>query len=238
MKLAKLQTHGLWSKTIWESLVRYVNGTDAHASRSQVRDFIAVLNLCMNWIGGELEDIEEYRNAKGDHRALNDLASRHRPEIRRVLVWLSAPEQRLEFAAGSIQFLGKHVGSLRMEITENPSFKAGGDDPILLMWPETFISAATPVCKFILDQIERHDTYGEMLSKIVPIGLCARSGCGRLFMIERVGRARFCSSTCRSGAYQKGLTREQKAERTRSYRARLKEMRNKPIRFPKRKSTR
>jgi hypothetical protein len=80
-----------------------------------------------------------------------------------------------------------------------------------------------PVCKFILEQIERHDIGGEALSDVIPIGLCERSGCGRFFLIERAGRGRFCSDKCRAGAYQEKLTKEQRAARMRKYRATVKE---------------
>jgi hypothetical protein len=90
-------------------------------------------------------------------------------------------------------------------------------------WPDPCESVIAPVCKFILEQIERHDIGGEALSNVIPIGLCARSGCDRVFVIKRVGRGRFCSSKCRASSYQGKLTKEQRAARMRKYRATRKE---------------
>jgi hypothetical protein len=124
-----------------------------------------------------------------------------------------------------------------MSIDANASFKADADEPLITEWPEPCESVVAPVCKFILDQIERHDIGGEELSDVIPIGLCERPECDRFFVIKRTGRRRFCSPTCRSGANQDKMTLEEKAARMRKYRAMIKELRRKPIRFPKRKSS-
>jgi hypothetical protein len=172
-----------------------------------------------------------------DGTSLNDLASRHRTDIRRVLTWLSGPDQHSELAARAARFLSVYAVGVRIDISANGDYKGDADDPLLMEWPEPCESVVAPVCKFILDQIESHDIEGEALRDVIPIGLCGRSGCDRFFVIERTGR-RFCSSKCRAGAHQDKLTKEQRAARMRKYRATLKELRNKPIRFPKRKSGR
>ena len=111
-----------------------------------------------------------------------------------------------------------------MDISANATFEGeDADEPLLMEWPEPCESVIAPVCKFIIEQIERHDIGVEALRDVIPIGLCGRSGCDRFFMIERTGRGRFCSSKCRAGAYQEKLTKEQKAVRMRKYRATLKE---------------
>ena len=113
---------------------------------------------------------------------------------------------------------------IKMEISANPTFAGeDADEPLLMEWPEPCESVMAPVCKFILEQIERHDIGGEALTDVVPIGLCGRSGCGRFFVRERAGRGRFCSSKCRASAHQEKLTKEQRAARMRKYRATLKE---------------
>jgi hypothetical protein len=125
-----------------------------------------------------------------------------------------------------------------MVISPNPIAEGeDADEPLLIEWPEPCESVIAPVCKFILEQIERHDIGGEPLRDVIPIGLCKRSGCDRFFVSERTGRGRFCSDKCRAGAYQEKLTKEQRAARMRKYRATLKELRNKPIRFAKNKSS-
>jgi hypothetical protein len=113
-----------------------------------------------------------------------------------------------------------------MNINANGGYKADADDPLILEWPDSCESVIAPVCKFILEQIERHDIGDEALRDVIPIGLCKRSGCDRFFMIERAGRGRFCSAKCRAGAYQDKLTKEQRAGRMRKYRATRKEQEN------------
>jgi hypothetical protein len=127
---------------------------------------------------------------------------------------------------------------IKMSIDANMSFQADADEPLVMEWPDACESVVSPVCKFILDQIERHDTLDEDLSDLFPIGLCERKGCDRFFFRQRAGRGRYCGDKCRAAAYQDKLTLEQKAARMRKHRARLEEMTRKPIRFPKRKSSR
>jgi hypothetical protein len=233
-KLAKLPTRKLLSRRIWGSLVSYANAQDDRGKAAP--HFQTLLSNCMDWIGGDKDDIAECRDMR-DGTSLNDLASRHRTDIRRVLTWLSGPDQHSELAARAARFLSVYAVGVRMDISANGDYKGDADDPLLMEWPEPCESVVAPVCKFILDQIESHDIEGEALRDVIPIGLCGRSGCDRFFVIERTGR-RFCSSKCRAGAHQDKLTKEQRAARMRKYRATLKELRNKPIRFPKRKSGR
>ena len=177
----------------------------------------------MDWIGGAKEDIAECGDFK-DGASLIDLEARYRADVRRVLAWLSDPDQHSELAARAARFLSVYGTGIRMDISANPTFVGeNADEPLLMEWPEPCDSVIAPVCKFILEQIERHDIGGEALTDVIPIGLCERSGCGRFFVIERAGRGRFCSSKCRAGAYQDKLTLEQKAARMRRYRATLKE---------------
>jgi hypothetical protein len=183
----------------------------------------------MNWLGGDNDDIAECRDIKNG-ASLNTLGARHHEEVRRVLVWLADPNQNVKLAHQATDFL-RHGTGIRMSITPHWDFGKQKDEPLILDWPEACESVVAPVCKFILDQIERHDMFGEELSKVVPIRLCERSGCGRFFITERSNRARFCSSTCRAGAHRDKLSRGEKAAQMRKYRETLKEMRRKPVRF-------
>jgi hypothetical protein len=220
-KLAKLPTRKLLSRRIWGSLVSFANAQNDRGKT--VPHFQTLLSNCMDWIGGGKDDIAECRDMR-DGTSLNDLASRHRTDIRRVLTWLSGPDQHGELAARAARFLSVYAAGVRMDISVNPTFEgADAEEPLLMEWPYPCESVIAPVCRFIVEQIERHDIGGEGLSKVIPIGLCARSGCGRVFVIRRVGRGRFCSSKCRAGASQDKLTNEQRAARMRKYRATLKE---------------
>jgi len=186
----------------------------------------------MNWIGGETSDIPECKDMK-DGATLADLEVRYRAEIERVFAWIAAPDRHRESAAKAADFLGRHGAGIRMDISANWSFKPGTDEPLVMQWPDACESVVSPVCRFILDQIERHDVGGEELSDVIPVGICSRRGCDRFFMVERAGRGRFCSDACRARAYQDGLTKNEKAAKMRKYRATIKELQRKPIRFPK-----
>jgi hypothetical protein len=234
-KLAKLRLREQRSWRIWESLARYANAPDGRSrAGSNAQEFQGLLSMCMDWIGGVDDDIAECGDLK-DGASLSDLEAGYRADVRRVLVWLSAPDQCIGSAVRAARFLRLHGTGIKMAIDANMNFKADADEPLLTEWPDACQSVVAPVCKFILDQIERHDTGGEALRDVVPVGLCERSGCGRFFLIERVGRRRFCGSKCRARVDQDKLTKEQKAARMRKYRATIKELQRKPIRFAKKK---
>ena len=237
-KLAKLQTRKQWSRRIWESLVCYANAQDdrGKAALQKVRAFKTMLSECMNWIGGGDEDVEACLDMK-EGASLNDLETRYRADIKRVLTWLSAPDRHRELAARASQCLSVYAAGVRMDISANTSYKADADEPLLMVWPDACESVIAPVCKFILEEIERHDLGGEALRDVIPIGLCERLGCDRFFMIKRAGRGRFCSPKCRAANHQSKLTKEERAAKMRKYRATIKELGRKPIRFPKRKSS-
>jgi hypothetical protein len=232
-KLGKLRARKRSCRRIWESLVRYANAGDSTSSL-QMQDFRKLVNNCMDWIGGVDEDIKQCRDVKGG-TSLNVLAIRYRPDIKRVLAWLSAPKQHRELAFHAAEFLGLHGTGIRMCIDGNTRFDATDPEgPLVFEWPDQCDSVLSPICKFILDQIERHDIDGEKLREAIPVGMCERPRCGSFFVIERVERGRFCSSKCRAGAYQDKMTPEEKAARMRKYRARIAELKRKPIRFAKR----
>jgi len=238
-KLAKLPTREQWSRRVWGSLISYTNAEDdrGKAAPKRIREFRTMLSECMNWIGGGDEDIGGCRDIKDDV-SLGDLQVRYHADIRRVLTWLSAPDRHRELAARASRFLSVYAAGVRMDISANGGYKTGADEPLLMEWPAACESVVSPACKFILEQIERHDIEGEALRDVIPIGLCERAGCERFFVIERAGRRQFCSSKCRAGAYQDKLTKAEKAARMRKHRATVKALLNKPIRFPKPDSSR
>ena len=101
-----------------------------------------------------------------DGTPLDDLAIRYRLDIRRVLTWLSDPDQHSQRAARAARFLSMYGTGIRMDISANPTFAGeDADEPLLMEWPEPCESVIAPVCKFILEQIERHDIGGEALTR-------------------------------------------------------------------------
>jgi hypothetical protein len=136
-KLAKLQLRQLRSWRIWKSLARYSNAQD-NQSKAVVheQEFQTLLSDCMDWVGGDKDDIAECRDMR-DGSSMNDLAIRYRSDIRRVLTWLTDPDQHTELAARAARFLSVHGTGIRMDISANPTFEGKDmDEPLLMEWPE------------------------------------------------------------------------------------------------------
>src|SRR4051812_20632950 len=189
----------------------------------------------MNWIGGGDDDIRNCRDIK-DGASFNELELRYRADITRVLAWLSAPDRHRELAPRAVDFLRRHGTGIKMEIAANMNFGANGDEPLVTEWPDACESVVAPVCKFIFDQVERHDIGGEPLSALIRFGQCQRTGCDRFFMIQRAGRKQFCGPKCKARANQDKLSKEQKAALMRKHRANLKEQEIGWMRETKRKN--
>jgi hypothetical protein len=236
----KLRRHA-WERQIWEAICRYANGK-SDSGEFQV-DFETLLAGGMNWVGGDYDDIQVCRDLKeklqskgvelrGSNQpeigpALKALAALYLPGVRNILTWLSDPGEHRNLALYAADFLRKHGTDLTMHIGGNASFDSKDAESLLLSeyWPNHFGSVMSPVCKFVLEQIDRHDRGGEQLRDVIPVGTCKR--CGNFFLVERAGRKQFCGVNCRSGFRQDHMTPEQKAERMRNYRAGLKEMKRK-----------
>ncbi len=222
-KVAKLRIRKEWLWRIWEGIVRYANGNDDQSNQASIRrlrDFRTLVVECMNWIGGTDDDIEECMDIK-DGATLTDLEVQYRADIKRVLAWIAAPDRHRALGAKAVDFLSRHGTGIRMHISAYGS--GDTDEPLLLQWPDFCDSVVSPLCRFILDQIELHDSEEAKLKDVIPVGKCSRTGCNRFFMIERVGRKQWCGSKCRAKAREGRLSKEEKAAKMRKYRAGRKE---------------
>jgi hypothetical protein len=56
----------------------------------------------------------------------------------------------------------------------------------------------SPLCKFILDRIERYHEDEITLQKALPILTCKRPRCQRLIVAKRAGRQEYCCDNCRA----------------------------------------
>jgi hypothetical protein len=251
-KLASLQQRR--ERQIWDVLVAYTNAGTGGGSATNAQQFKTLVSASLDWIGGDYDDIqvcpdlEELVASRGVkllssgqaeiEPAMKSLADRYRSKIRQVLTWLSDPQQHRDLAVHAADFLRIHGTNIRMHLEANPRYDEGEDRTLVSEWPDHIGSVVSGVCRFILDHIERHDDEGERLRDAMPIGLCEKPGCGKFFVIQRVGRGRFCSSLCRSKDNQAHMTKKEKAERMRRYRQDCKDMSRKPIRFAKKTTTR
>lgn len=212
-KLEKLRGHQNWERRIWEAVITYVNANDRHG-------FESLVTLGLDWIGADESDMESCRDLQGT--TLETLATKYQPYIAGVLTWLSDPLKHAALAIPGAEFLRRFGRDFTMHVDGNARFE-NDDDPLVYEWPDQIGSVISPVCKFILDQIERHDVNGEPLRDVIPVFQCEREGCNQLFLAERVGRARFCSGACRAKVHQSSMTKEERAERMRKYRQGLKD---------------
>jgi hypothetical protein len=252
-KLAELQGAQREERKLWELVIAYANG-EGETETSRAKDFKALVGAGFNWLGGDgrlggRHDSDISRDAR-DGTSLDTLAERYRSDFRLMLGWIVAPDVWLSvsedeeisfqaFAANAGGFLSRHATAIRMSVNANTEFDPNAFDEqgrmLVAMWPEECGSVISPVCKFILDQIILHDKGGETLRKVIPIGHCERPGCGRFYLIERIGRGRFCSDSCRVKFNTSKMTKEQSRTKMAKYRASLKEMASKPLRIAKKK---
>jgi len=225
---------------IWRGILAYANGD------TSPKDFGELARLCFARIG--VEDAAKVLRACKDLKeaSLRELEERYRQPIRDILRWVTRPsvvdpstddlEERMGIDANAAIFLTEHVQDLKVAIAFNAAINTedGSMETRLSRLITESGSVVAGICRFILDQIDRHDFYGEPLAELFPFGLCERDSCGRFFFVQRVGRGRFCSDACRAKAGAARMTKEQNAKRMREYRANLKSMvASKPIRVLK-----
>lgn len=201
-----------WEDDIWSALIDFANAG---------RDFRKLVRLCLEWINGDIDDLELCRDIKAGS-ALDELAARYRDDMRLVLAWLSLPNGGA--GAKACRFLMEHGNSITMSWTET-NFRPGdntADSMLIHEWPESIGSVVAPVCRFIKDQVDRHDLNGEPLREAIPVTMCGRPGCGRFRLIrrDRPGIV-FCSNVCKASYHQSLKTNRQKADYMRQYRAGL-----------------
>jgi hypothetical protein len=218
---------------IWEHLVLYLN------SELSVSGFEQLVLLCFASIGIEnpsdaLTTSEDLRD--GD--TMEELAEKYRPSLREVFYWIrpGALVSELPFPGtmmSSLDFLAEHANTSLYYVVNDHSLRPTPTG-MLLRRPTIVPSVITGICHLILVQLELHVGRGELLEHLFPITLCERPDCGRFFVVQRVGRSRFCSGSCRSATAKGKLTLPEKAAYMREYRA-LKEKTRQKKKPPKKK---
>lgn len=137
------------------------------------------------------------------------------------------PEFKGTLASEASDFLSLHDTGVEIHRVGREDFN--GDGPLAVVYVECN-SVVAPICRFILEAIDRHDIGGEELRQVIPIGLCANQKCGEFFVPERARRKLFCSGRCRARKNGTSMTKEQKAAKMRDYRLRKKERELREIR--------
>jgi hypothetical protein len=246
-KVGKLQETRVWGdrrQEIWAALIQYVNAGGVETTGRQLADsFKAIVSLAMHRVGGTGEELDTCKDVERiiaslhpecvtspwSHylEALEILASRYQSQMRTVLAWLANPGSDQELADRAVEIIRAHGSHMRMH-WEAAGYDANEPEcPILFEYPEYCHSVISPVCKFIKDQLDRHDLDGEELKDLFPFGLCDRPGCGRfrMFKLVRPGLF-FCHPQCKSAFHQAMKSKADKAAYMRDWRS--KRDRNKP----------
>lgn len=241
-RIAKLRKAPIDEREVWEAIIRYANGDRDVSASAQVEHFKKLIAAGFDWIdrnrestdGDDWEICADYK----DGISLATLADRYRSDFRFMLVWLVAPHRWSEVSdedewayqdlvANAGDFLSRHAFGIRMHLFANTDALATDDlegRRLVDIGLDECTSVIAPVCKFILDQIIRHDERREELRKVIPVGHCESPGCERFFLVQRIGRGHFCSDACRAKAGAARMTKEQNRKRMAKYRANLKEM--------------
>lgn len=208
-KKTKAQKRHYREQRIWSGLVEYVNTGNG---------FDRLVSNGLDWVGGDAEaDLGQSEDIKAG-ASLDTLAVRYRENVRILLTWLARPDDK---AAGpACAFLMQHGNSIRYEWQQLSFDPKDNDSSLMSEWPNWIGSVVAPVCRFVKDQIDRHDVNGEPLRDVIPIGLCDREGCGnfRVLKLFRPGHV-FCSNLCKATFHQSRKTKKAKAEYMREYRA-------------------
>jgi len=229
-----------WETRIWSAIVSYASVAPDDSPSAVARRFKGALAECMDWIGGGLDDVQlckdlqQVLSSQGEKftstdqpevdKALELLAALYLVEVITVLAWLSVPERRGKLAPRAVEFLRKHgTGIIGHLGSSGRPFAESG----LLIdeeWPEEMPSVISPICKFLLDQVHRHDLEGEPLRDAIPIVQCDRPSCGKFRLVRktRAEKNYFCSNLCKVKFHGAKTSKKEKAAYMRDYRKTVK----------------
>lgn len=152
---------------------------------------------------------------------LEDGAKKYKQDFKQVLTWLTDRNSKEREAA--LAFLWTQGRDVVID--------ASVDDDLYSQSIREYGTVASPICKFILDRIDRYNegrkfivdenatpdaSYNEVLRReVLPLGACKH--CGNFMVIERSSK-QFCSDLCRAESGQAKKTKAQKAKEMRHYR--------------------
>ena len=153
---------------------------------------------------------------------LEDGAKKYQEDFKRLLAWLT--NRNSEDREAALSFLWKQGRDIKIEATV--------DDDMYSQVIDEYGTVASPICKFILDRIDRYnesrkfivddekaipdESYNENLRReFLPLGVCKY--CENFMVLERRNK-QFCKDSCRAQSAQSKKTKAQRAEYMRGYR--------------------
>jgi hypothetical protein len=193
-------------RRVWMGIVRYVNGdlkTEAKAYASLLKilyELTPAPELTEFKLAefGENDDFLYLSELSGERSSdLISLATHYQQPLTKLLLWICKPKSHPELRAGALRMLdvNVHGEDWRIDYTEDPIAGLGDFDeekgsPFLYFVKEVkFASIMTPICKFIFEYVDDPP-------KRLPIRICKRPDCDKLFIPERMGRKEYCSPQC------------------------------------------
>jgi hypothetical protein len=219
-KLAVLQNQSrVPDSQVWHWLVDYANDNN---SPKDFRNLVRAGFLRMGIAEGVPEILRKCKDMQTE-KSMHDLEEDYRERIRGVFRWIVAPTDPLGLDAEAAKFLVDCVQSAKIGILISVTITPTG--ATTFKHNRAFTESGSiiaGVCHFLLRQIDRHDLDGERLVKVFPVAICKREECGRFRVVQRAGRAQFCSDSCKSKANASKKTKKQLAKKMRDYRSRLK----------------
>jgi len=224
------------TRALWSWLVDYTNASDDEFTNA-LKNLKKAIFRSLRWVelnnarseAADLEDIQELASHAEEfggtlEQAFEFFASMYQHDFRRLLTWLSAPNEHQELGDAAVQFLNEHDKGLRSEgFKVNPKFDPDGKNggyPVLF-WRDFGLcrSIMSPICKFIIERADRFQQNGELtLKEAIPIRRCERRECGKLVVPERQKERCFCSDAYRAADWQSKKAAEWKAEKMREWR--------------------
>jgi hypothetical protein len=209
-------------RRIWKGMAQLANA-DLVADKKFLEELPALILRCSDWTVAEGErlrgfsEVVRYSEEQNESReeAVQFWARYYQNEFRSLLTWLTAPDKHSQLRVKAIEFLNIYGHGIRWNLDDEPDTNLDESSaayfPVLYQrWVE-YDSIMSPVCEFILDQIERFHS-GDQYAEAIPLRLCQRPECGKFIVPERTGRKRFCSDLCCALFYENKKPREERTD--------------------------
>jgi hypothetical protein len=225
-------------RVIWQGIVAFANIDkidDTSSPQLGLIYFRHLAWLCASRLAGELTDpIDDLsifrdlefrvkRTGKSPDEVFAEMAPALQSQFRRTLFWLADPNRsEPDVKAEALRFLleSSSESAIHFDIDPVDDFDETGNRGYpLFFWKSIwgYETVASPIAKFIFDQLEQYHAGELTLNKAVPIIVCKRPGCGK-FAVPRRRTKEFCSNSCRT-LYRQKTKPKAHAEYMRKYRA-------------------
>lgn len=128
-------------------------------------------------------------------------ANKYHGEFQGTLLCIVGQEYTPDVRQSVLDLVATEVPSMRIHVDVKASRETTKGRQAFQFVPrlEECPSIMSPIYEFMFDRLFERE-YG--VSEAIPVGICERENCFRFMLLEREGRKKFCSDTCRRLAYQ------------------------------------